>query len=156
MWFHENEPTVGIEDSAPFGAPDGTTYPAQFPKSEIPGLSTVQESPRPDDTPTGYTIDGQARGGVTITGWHVEAGAQVWDVEPRPDFSTEEAAALAARDLIRGAIEAMGASDRTVLRCVESGIPLPTAWADYRAALRAIISGGPGPIPARPDYPAGT
>ena len=52
---------------------------------------------------------------------------------------------------------ALDKSDVTVLRCVEAGVALPPEWATYRQGLRDIIAGeATGPLPVRPDYPAGT
>lgn len=48
-------------------------------------------------------------------------------------------------------------TDKTVLRCYENGIAVPTAWVTYRAELRALIAaGGISNPPTQPPYPAGT
>lgn len=58
------------------------------------------------------------------------------------------------------AMVALSTSDRTMHRCVENSVAVPTAWAAYRKALRLIIQAPTGdptqPLPARPAYPAGT
>lgn len=55
---------------------------------------------------------------------------------------------------------ALTESDITVLRCAEAAVPVPQAWRDYRAALRAIVSAESGDpthgLPAQPAYPPGT
>ena len=55
---------------------------------------------------------------------------------------------------------ALSESDKTVLRCYESGAAVPAPWVAYRKALRAIVGAASGdstvPLPTRPDYPAGT
>lgn len=50
----------------------------------------------------------------------------------------------------------MDSTDKTLLRCFECGVVVPTAWVTYRAALRALIAAGSGTPPAAPPYPAGT
>jgi hypothetical protein len=54
---------------------------------------------------------------------------------------------------------ALSNSDKTILRCAENAVPVPSEWAAYRKALRGIvgaISGTPGQLPVAPAYPAGT
>jgi hypothetical protein len=52
---------------------------------------------------------------------------------------------------------ALAASDRTVIRCAEHGVTVPSAWTGYRATLRTIVNGtAQGPLPSEPSYPVGT
>ncbi|MCD4498542.1 hypothetical protein [Chromobacterium vaccinii] len=55
---------------------------------------------------------------------------------------------------------ALADSDKTILRCYEAGVSVPSPWASYRKALRSIIGASAGdsskPLPSRPEYPAGT
>lgn len=55
---------------------------------------------------------------------------------------------------------ALAESDKTVLRCYENAVPVPTDWVAYRKALRTIVSATSGdptqPLPAKPSYPPGT
>jgi hypothetical protein len=68
----------------------------------------------------------------------------------KPSWSTYRASAQTA----------LADSDITVLRCYENSIAVPPAWADYRKALRAIISAESGdstlPLPVQPPYPEGS
>lgn len=69
------------------------------------------------------------------------AGAYAKIEEPdAPDFRNE-------------ALQALAASDITVLRCVEVGAALPLDWIAYREALREVVRTGEGPLPTRPDWP---
>ncbi|CAG9256297.1 hypothetical protein PCAR4_40277 [Paraburkholderia caribensis] len=58
------------------------------------------------------------------------------------------------------ALTALAASDRTILRCYENSVVVPSAWISYRKSLRAIVSATTGdasqPFPVQPPYPAGT
>ncbi len=50
----------------------------------------------------------------------------------------------------------MDKSDKTILRCLENGIPVPHEWKQYRAELRIFITNKGGVMPTRPPYPEGT
>jgi hypothetical protein len=67
-------------------------------------------------------------------------------------------AALPPPDTRAAAQIALDKSDVTVGRCYEHGVAVPAGWTDYRAALRAHVSGGPTAValPVAPAYPAGT
>jgi hypothetical protein len=58
------------------------------------------------------------------------------------------------------AMTALNESDTTVLRCYESGVPVPPGWSAYRKSLRAIVGATSGDatqaLPTKPAYPAGT
>lgn len=49
MWINQAQQTVG--DNEPYTAPDGTNYPYNFPKNEIPGLTKLPEVQPPEPTP---------------------------------------------------------------------------------------------------------
>ncbi len=51
------------------------------------------------------------------------------------------------------ATRALNMSDTTILRCIEHNMPVPSAWATYRAALRVIAASGIGPLPTQPAFP---
>ena len=62
-------------------------------------------------------------------------------------------------DQMAGAAQALLAeSDVVVVRCVESGKPLPGEWVAYREALRQVVRKDPAAImaglPARPEFPS--
>jgi len=60
-------------------------------------------------------------------------------------------------DLPSLAFAALHESDRTILRCMENNVTVPTEWAEYRAALRAIRTGQSlEELPERPPFPSGT
>lgn len=146
-------------DYSPYIAPDGTTYPAQYDKALIPDLCPIREAPVPDTSPTGWTVDGQPRGGIeSVTGWHMEIGPdgfpdQIWDTVARQELTEAESAEIQRVNRIGVAKSALQASDITVLRCYEAGIPLPPAWREYRQTLRSIVSGADIDVPVRPEYP---
>ncbi len=69
---------------------------------------------------------------------------------------TDAQSAAAAAALKASAQTALDKSDTTAIRCVKAGVDFPADWQTYVLALRAIIAGGPGPVPSHPAYPAGT
>ena len=60
------------------------------------------------------------------------------------------------KTLIARAQEALTQSDKTILRCYENAVPVPSEWAIYRANLRIVIRGALSAIPVMPSYPTGT
>jgi hypothetical protein len=65
-------------------------------------------------------------------------------------------AELSAQELKAAAHVALAKSDSVALRCVKAGAAFPSAWQDYVAELRAIVNGAVEPLPAQPDFLAGT
>lgn len=128
-----------IADHAPYISADGTKYPGNFPKSEIPDLYPVTETPRPADTET-----------EAVTGFIInEDFVQAWQTRIR----TEEEKAGLMKDL---AYDALAKSDMTALRCIKAGIAFPLEWQEYVANLREIFQTGIGSLPEQPSYPEGT
>lgn len=78
-----------------------------------------------------------------VTQSALEAAALAPVVTPQSEYALQAKAALDATDL-------------TAIRCVKAGVSFPSDWKEYVAALRAIVNGGNGPLPARPSYPSGT
>lgn len=54
----------------------------------------------------------------------------------------------------------LDSSDVTITRCAENAVAVPSDWAAYRKALRAVLSESAGDpaqtLPVRPAYPPGT
>ncbi|WP_046157995.1 hypothetical protein [Chromobacterium vaccinii] len=79
---------------------------------------------------------------------------------PAPPASTAPATEQAWALYQLQAQSALADSDKTILRCYEAGVAVPSTWASYRKALRSIIGASAGdsskPLPSRPEYPAGT
>jgi hypothetical protein len=77
---------------------------------------------------------------------------------PAPTTAQLAAAAWATQQSLAQA--ALTESDKTILRCYENAVVVPTAWATYRKALRAIVGTATGDatiaLPTKPAYPAGT
>ena len=69
-----------------------------------------------------------------------------------PTISAEQLSA----QLKGEAQDALDASDRTLLRCLERGLSLPEAWVNYRAQLREVVNGTMSTMPERPEYPSGS
>jgi len=137
--MYTDETLTPIADNAPYVSADGTKYPPNFPKSEIPSLFQVTETTKPADTDaeivTGFIID--------------EELVQVWQTRP----STEEELIGLIKDR---AYDALIQSDITALRCVKAGILFPVEWQEYVTSLREIFQTGIGPMPEQPPYPEGT
>ena len=127
-----------IYDHQFYTAPNGMQYPHSFPKAEIPGLSAVAETARPDNPAlivTGFTINAQH--------------AQVWQTRAKTAEET-------AHELKNQTLQALAKSDGVAIRCVKAGVAFPAAWQTYVTALRAIMNGASGPLPTQPAFPAGT
>ena len=92
-------------------------------------------------------VEGKLRVDGAAVGW-TDGTYEIVEVEtPDPE---------PADDTVLRATIALTDSDRTLLRCFEADISLPTEWKNYRSALRKIIRSGSGVIPARPPFPPGT
>lgn len=137
--MYTDESLTPIADNASYISADGTKYPTNFPKSEIPDLYPVTETARPPDTDA-----------AMVTGFIInEDFIQVWQTRPR----TEEELIGLMKDR---AYDALAQSDMTALRCVKAGVVFPLAWQEYVTSLRDIIQTGLGPLPEQPPYPEGT
>ena len=83
---------------------------------------------------------------------------QAWLAEGNTPLPYEPDPEEARAALKTSAQVALDKSDVTILRCYERGVSVPTEWADYRAALRLIVSGTSEAteLPVRPAYPVGS
>lgn len=127
-----------IYDYQQYIGEDGTQYPANYPKYEIPGLFPVTETPQPTDASlvvTGFTVNAQY--------------VQVWQTR-------EKTAEELSGELKGQAFSALVKSDLVAIRCVKAGTPFPVDWWEYVTELRAIMNGAAGPLPGQPEYPEGT
>lgn len=118
------------------------------------GTSQADESPL---EPGEFLIPAHA---VTVAPPVIAAGEQArwtgaaWVVEPIPAPPAPPAppvptdAELATAELAK--------TDAVAVRCFKAGAAFPADWQAYVIALRAIVNGGPGPLPAMPAYPPGT
>ena len=92
--------------------------------------------------------------GVVQVGWNF-ANSTFYPNPPAPPVppSAWEAYQIQALGLL-------GESDLVALRCFKEGVTFPEEWRGYVLALRAIVRAASGdaslPLPARPDFPAGT
>lgn len=127
---------VPVYEGQQYTAPDGTKYPHNFPRAEIPWLSPVTQIDPPDDPSlvvTGFTIN--------------KNNEQVWTTREKSDDEiTQEKKADAA-----AAIEK---SDRVALDCFKGGIDFPDDWKKYNDAAVAVSKDpASAEIPAQPDHP---
>lgn len=94
-------------------------------------------------------------------GWRaVDGPDDIFSDELYSEFQPAPIAADPVAEFKQQAQTALTDSDKTILRCYESGSSVPTEWADYRKSLRIIIS-SPSvdtsqSLPPRPEYPVGT
>lgn len=86
------------------------------------------------DTPTGALVDYQppAPADDAMRTWSWAAAAKRWVAAPT--VAALSIAARAERD------RRLSASDWVTLRALDAGEPVPTAWRDYRQALRDIAA----------------
>ncbi len=127
-----------ICDKDHYTAPDGTQYPANFPKENIAGLMQVIETPEPVNPAlvvTGFSID--------------ESHVQVWQTR-------EKTADEVASELKSAAMSALAKSDVVALRCIKAGVAFPVEWQDYVVELRHVVNGVAVVMPVVPNFPAGT
>lgn len=114
--------------------PIGPTFATELAAAGLSGL------------PFSWASDGVLTFSAAMTGAQITAVEAVYSAHD-PTKQDYTAAALAA----------LAESDKTILRCAEKGLAVPSAWASYRAALRTIVNGtAAGPLPTAPAYPAGT
>lgn len=88
----------------------------------------------------------------------------ITDVSPQPQPNWTYDGTNFARpvapviDMRPAAQAALDRSDVTIIRCFEHGVAVPAGWTTYRAALRAVVAGGPtsAALPTQPAYPPGS
>lgn len=137
------KPVYGHEQ---YFAPDGTRYPSNYPKTEIPGLVLVTEVAQPVDANlvvTGSTID--------------SANKQVWTTRAKTaeELAAEHSAAVSVQQ--GETYNLLLETDLVALRCFKAGVQVPTEWANYVATLRARYASTVLSVaPVKPDYPEGT
>lgn len=99
--------------------------------------------------------------------WTAEGDIEFFDDTPaevvkgvKAVYAAHDPAKPSWGDLKLQAQAALDSSDVTIMRCAESAVPVPSNWAAYRKALRAIVGAESGDsskgLPAKPPYPAGT
>lgn len=72
---------------------------------------------------------------------------------PEPVETADETVAREAVELIEQALASLEKTDDVAVRCFKAGTAFPQSWQDYVTALRAVVNGGSGPLPAMPSYP---
>jgi hypothetical protein len=117
--------------------------------------------PNADFSISGNVNVGLVNSTLTITYWNTS----VLGPQPTPaalSAVTTVANTASSWALCRqAALQALRASDVTIIRCVET-VPtaVPTAWDIYRQQLRAIVSAATGdptqPLPTAPVAPTGS
>lgn len=109
MWTDAN--LKAIQEDDPYIAPDGTKYPHNFPKREIPGLIPVEETSPPDtdNKITGFEI--KRTNGLPM---------QVWKTEPQTaqEVTNEKAQ---SRQAVIEAIQKLELTQQRALREVALG-----------------------------------
>jgi len=146
MTLYTDSTKVPVYEGKKYTAPDGTLYPSNYPKNEIPGLVIVTEVARPSDPAlvvTGFTID--------------SANKQVWTTRSK---TAEELAEEHERDLVNQEEETkqlLVETDLVALRCFKAGVQFPTEWINYVMALRERVGATVLSVaPTKPSYPEGT
>ena len=132
MW--KDQVGVSVGDAEPYTAPDGTQYPGNFPKAEIPGLVWEADPvtpPTPEQIKAGIvdnlqmSLDRFARG----RGYDSMLSACSYAGSSVPKFSTEGQYCVGLRDASWIALAAYMAE---VLAGTK---PMPTGFADVESIL---------------------
>ncbi|WP_414884606.1 hypothetical protein [Pseudomonas sp. IT-P171] len=94
-------------------------------------------------------------------GWRaIDSEADINSDEVYSDSMPEIPAGDPHAEIKQQATIALSESDKAILRCYESAIPVPQDWIAYRKALRNIVSSGMSDpeslLPIAPEYPSGT
>ena len=143
-YIFNGDTSIEINDGAAWVSPDGTQYPANFPKDEIAGLTAIIETARPVDPLS------------IVTGSIVEIingdPTRVWQSR----LKTADELAVEASSAIKQQI-AMLESQQTQRRVREATLGIDGGWLanlnNQIKALRSSLPSSPATVPFNPEVP---